>query len=160
MTFLEFINQVALNPKIYVDDSEIDEPDDYECIIKELFDLSDGELLLKHFLAKEENDVITIELTVNNQDFSFEAADQSRLAEDSNLVREINKIIKILNIKKRFYTFWSIDSFGQELAFLYSDINTAKKIYNFAKDHNSKVTEYIQQYQISDGTHEEGYDDI
>ncbi|EPC04008.1 hypothetical protein L861_01510 [Litchfieldella anticariensis FP35 = DSM 16096] len=160
MSFEEYVGQVVSRQKIHIEDSEIDEPDDYKGIIEELFSLSGEALTLNNFVAEEDGDIVTLSIAVNNASYSFEVADQSHVLENKNLIRGLNEILSMLNNKERFYTFWALDSFGQEIGFFYSDVESAEQIFDFAEKHNLNATAYIEQYQISDGNREEGYDDI
>ncbi len=160
MSFEEYVGQVVTREKIHIEDGEIDEPDDYKGIIEDLLNLSDGVLALSIFVAEEDGDIVTLSLAVNDVSYSFEVADQSHMLENRNLIRGLNEILSVLNNKERFYTFWALDSFGQEVGFFYSGSKSAEQVFQFAEKHNLNATAYIEQYQISDGNREEGYDDI
>lgn len=159
MNFEEYIEQIVSADRIYVEDSEcIDESNDYEGIIKELFILSGNELKLDAFEVKEK-EVIKLFITVNNKDYSFIIGDSTCWLENINLVKGLNEILSKNESEYRYYSFWAADCFGQEIGFFYAKKEIAEQIINYAKNHNSTVTEYIEQYQITDGTIEEGFEE-
>ncbi len=159
MNFENYILEAIKPNKVFVEDAEcIDEVEDYKSVLDELFSLTRDELKLQSF-SGEENLGIELKLVLNEVKYIINLEYGLGSLDNINLVKGLNKILKSKKSKNKFYTFWSSDSFGQEVGFFYTDQVIGKKIIQFAKKHNLSVENFIEQYQISDGKTKIGYEE-
>lgn len=159
MSFEEYIIEVVDEDYVYITDGEsIDEPEDYETLIEDLFSLTDGELSLESFEFEEDEEIL-IKIVVGGKLFSF-GVEESGWIDSINLVKGLNEILILKKSKNRFYFFSDAESFGREIGFFFANQSGGRHIIDYAKEANESAMEVLELLQISDGTDEEGFQDI